>query len=87
MKRYQIYLNPQSVAVLDEFGEYSSIPRSKIIREAVDRLAEQIISVVAEKRSKKHKKYILDSLMGFIDLGKDKKTNYAQKVDEIYLRD
>lgn len=86
MKRYQVYLNQGSVAVLDDFEKISNISRSKIIRQAIDRMAEQLVRVVEAKRQDK-KEYILDSLAGFVDLKTDKKTNFAQNVDEIYLTD
>ena len=86
MKRYQVYLNQGSVAVLDDFQKISNISRSKIIRQAIDRVAEQLVSVVEVGRSNK-KEYVLDSLAGFVDLKTNKKTNFAQNVDEIYLSD
>lgn len=62
MKRYQVYLNQNSVSVL----------------------AEQLVRVVDDRRLQK-KEYILDSLNGFVDLKTNKKTNFAQEVDEIYF--
>lgn len=86
MKRYQVYLNPHSVSVLDDFDKNTKISRSKIIREAVDRIAQKYISIVPAK-AKRKKHYIMDDLAGFIDLKTKKKTNYALHVDDIYLRD
>lgn len=86
MKRYQLYLNPHAVSILDDFKKISNISISKIMRSVADRVAEQLIMVVAEKRKSK-KKYILDELAGFIDLKTNKKTNFAQTVDEIYFND
>lgn len=86
MKRYQVYLNQNAVSVLDDFEKISNISRSKVIRQAIDRLAEQLVRVVDDRRSQK-KEYILDSLAGFVDLKTDKKTNFAQNVDEIYFSD
>ncbi len=86
MKRYQVYLNQNSVSVLDDFEKISNISRSKVIRQAIDRLAEQLVCVVDVRRSQK-KEYILDSLVGFVDLKTNKKTNFAQNVDEIYFSD
>lgn len=86
MKRYQVYLNPNSVSILDDFEKISNISRSKVIRQAIDRLAEQLVRVVDDKRLQK-KEYILDSLEGFVDLKTNKKTNFAQEVDEIYFSD
>lgn len=86
MKRYQVYLNQQSVSVLDDFGKISNISRSKVIRQVIDRVAEQLVLVVEDNHSVK-KDYILDSLAGFVDLKTNKKTNFAQNVDEIYFSD
>lgn len=86
MKRYQVYLNQSSVSVLDDFEKLANISRSKIIRQVIDRVAEQLIRVVEVKRSAK-KEYILDSLAGFVDLKTNEKTNFAQNVDEIYFSD
>lgn len=86
MKRYQVYLNPHSVSILDDFEKSSNISRSKVIRQVIDRVAEQLAAVVSEKKVQK-KEYILDSLAGFVDLKTDRKTNFAQNVDEIYFTD
>lgn len=83
MKRYQVYLNQNSVSVLDDFEKISNISRSKVIRQAIDRLAEQLAHAVDDKSQKKE--YVLDSLNGFVDLKTNKKTNFAQEVDEIYF--
>ena len=86
MKRYQVYLNPHSVAVLDEIQKHTDISRSRIIRDSVDRLAQNISKVFADKKIPKNT-YILDSLAGSINIKGKKRTNYASKVDEIYLHD
>ena len=61
MKRYQIYLNPQSVTILDEIQKLSNITRSKIIRDAIDKIATQIMTTIPIKRSAK-KHFVLDDL-------------------------
>jgi len=86
MKRYQVYLNPQSVAILDDIQKLTDITRSKIIRDAVDKIATQVIATIPIKKSTK-KHYFLDDLAGFIDLKTKKATNYAEHVDDIYLQD
>ena len=83
MKRYQVYLNPNSVAVLDNIDDIS---RSSISRRAIDRISEQLIRVAMPRKS--NKKYsVLDQMAGFVDLKTNKKTNFAQNVDEIYFTD
>ena len=86
MKRYQVYLNQSSVSVLDDFEKISNISRSKVIRQVIDRVAEQLVRVVEVKRSNK-KEYLLDTLAGFVNLKTNGKTNFAQNVDEIYFSD
>ncbi len=86
MKRYQVYLNPHSVSVLDDFEKYANISRSKLIREAIDRLAQNLSRVFVAKNQVPQEKLILDSLVGFIKDGQ-KQTNYALKDDKVYLAD
>lgn len=87
MKRYQVYLNQNSVAILDDFEEISNLSRSKLIRQITDNVAEQLIRIFAEKKGSTKKEYLLDKLAGFVDLKVDKKTNFSQHVDDIYLSD
>ena len=85
MKRYQLYLNPNSVSVLDVASETIEISRSKLIQNAVDRLSEEIIDVAIVKKTSRKKQYaVLDKYAGFIDDGSKKKHNYSQTVDAIY---
>lgn len=87
MKRYQVYLNPESVSILDEFGDISNISRSKVIQRAIDGVAEQLLTVVKRKTRKRKTYYALDNLVGFIDIKSDKPTHFAEHIDDIYLRD
>lgn len=87
MKRYQVYLNPSSVSVLDDFEKYANIARSKLIREAIDRLAQNLSRIFAANNVQPHKKLILDSLVGFIKIKSKNQTNYALKDDHNYLKD
>lgn len=86
MKRYQVYLNPHSISILDDFEKYTNISRSKLIREAIDRLAQNLTRVFVAKNELPQRKLILDSLVGFINNGQ-KQTNYALKDDKTYLID
>lgn len=87
MKRYQVYLNPHSVSILDDFENYTNISRSKLIREAIDRLAENLARIFMIKKESHQEKLILDSLVGFIDIKSPNPTNYALKEDTTYLHD
>ena len=86
MKRYQVYLNPHSISILDDFEKYTNISRSKLIREAIDRLAQNLTRVFVAKNELPQEISILDSLVGFINKGQ-KQTNYALKDDKTYLID
>ena len=85
MKRYQVYLNPHSVSILDDFEKNANISRSKLIREAIDRLAQNLAHVFVAKNVPPKEKTTLDSLVGFIKLKGQKQTNYALKNDRAYL--
>lgn len=87
MKRYQVYLNPHSVSILDEVGKNIDISRSKILQAVIDSIAQNMAKVLAATRTSSKNKYIFDSLVGAIKLPGNKKTNFAQDIDEIYLKD
>lgn len=87
MKRYQLYLNPHSVSILDEIEKTIGIFRSKLIRESTDRFVQAITHVISAIKMHNRKKSSLDNLIGIIDLKTKKKTNYALRDDEDYLID
>ena len=87
MKRYQVYLDPHSVSILDDFEKYANISRSKLIREAIDRLAQNLSRVFVEKDEAPKETITLDSLVGFINVKGQKQTNYALRDDSVYLAD
>jgi len=87
MKRYQLYLNPHSVSVLDELGENIDLSRSKILQQISDSVAHQFGRLLAAAKIRSKDTYILDSLVGVIQLPGNKKTNFARDIDEIYLKD
>lgn len=87
MKRYQVYLNPHSVSIIDEFSEQTNISRSQLIQMTIDQIAGNIRKVFVATKTPVKNKYILDSLIGIIKLNSQKITNFAENVDEIYLQD
>lgn len=87
MKRYQVYLDPHSVSILDDFEKYVNISRSKLIREAIDRLAQNLSRVFVEKDETPKETITLDSLVGFINVAGQEQTNYALRDDNAYLAD
>lgn len=89
MKRYQVYLNPYSVSILDEFETFTDISRSKVIRETIDSVAQKFANALALMRPVPKGKFLLDDLVGSIKIPGKKKTNYASKknIDAMYLKD
>lgn len=88
MRRYQVYLNPHSVNILDEVTEISEFSRSQLIRELVDAVATRFASLLAVVKSPKKIDYSWwDDMEGAITIGDKKKTvNISENVDEIYYR-
>lgn len=86
MKRYQVYLDPATVSILDDFEESSRLSRSQLIRLSIDRLAENLSKVFLVNEVKPSRKYVLDSLSGVIKTG-SRETNFAQRRDRCYLKD
>lgn len=87
MKRYQIYLNPNSISVLDDFQKYARISRSKLIQEAIDRLAQNLSHIFVINNVKPKASFFLDSLVGSINKKNGNQTNYALQGDHMYLKD
>lgn len=87
MKRYQVYLDPHSVSILDEVGESIDISRSKIFQTVIDSIAQNMAKILIATKTPPKDRYIFDSLVGAIKFPRNKKTNFARDVDEIYLKD
>lgn len=87
MHRYQVYLNPHSVSILDEIESISNISRSKLIQGLVDRFASQVAKVFSKREDLSAKYTHFDKLVGAIKLKTSKPTNYARDDDSIYLED
>ena len=87
MKRYQVYLDPNSISILDDFAKPVSISRSKLIRMAIDAVVNNLTKVFIRVNTRPKNTYILDSLVGSIKIKGKKKTNFAQNIDEIYMSD
>jgi hypothetical protein len=92
MNRYQIYLDPHSVATIDEAAQLTGISRSQMIRGVIDRYAQAVAQVFAQKKVKQTKTYHFDKLHGILSV-KDarkpasKKNAYSLEDDSIYLID
>lgn len=87
MQRYQIYLDPHDVSVVDEIENLTNIYRSRQIRDLVAIYASEMGKFLASQKPKTHNYTHLDKLVGFIKGDPKKKTNYARNHDDIYLSD
>ncbi len=83
MRRYQVYLNSQSVKTIDTFQKEAKLSRSRVISLAVDALAQNLRQALPSHESRGG---ALDPLIGLIRSQK-KQTNIAATVDAIYSSD
>lgn len=87
MKRYQLYLNPHSVGVLDEASELSIFSRSEIIRQAIDAVSARFGNLLAAFIPPRSRDYsVWDEVIGSIDVKGEKTVRLSENVDEIYAR-
>ncbi len=84
MQRYQIYLEPESVSVLDELAKLTNFSRSQIIRDVIDRMAKEYEKILETNRKKRLKNNPLLKMAGFAKSGTP---GLATRVNEIYLKD
>jgi len=87
MKRYQLYLNPHSVSIIDEVEEYTDISRSALIRMVVDSVAYNVTRVLAKKAPFPKTYPHMDSLMGTLKVKKKGKVNFSERKDSRYYKD
>jgi len=83
MQRYQVYLEPKSVAVFDQTAQMLGITRSKIIQQMVDIIALRF-SAQLDIKDISPKKSIL-SLAGIIKYPKSKKNDWSTRPDNLYF--
>ena len=88
MKRYQVYLDPHSVGILDDVASMSrEFPRSRLIREAIEAAGDRVVNLVAAIAKPKVNNYSeLDKMVGSITIKGKKKVHLSENVDEIYYR-
>lgn len=84
MKRYQMYLEPKSVAVIDDLSRELDISRSQIVRDVISRMAREYEKVLTAVVSLRRKNNPLLRMAGFM---KSPTGHIAENIDEIYLRD
>lgn len=84
MNRYQIYLDPKDVNILDDLARLTSFSRSQIIRDVITRMArmyEKLLEAQLRKRSKN------DPILKMAGFAKGPTKNISQNIDEDYLID
>lgn len=86
MQRYQIYLNPHSIKIIDEVQDITGISRAQLIRDAIDSLAENVSSVLTRYHKPKQEDF-LNSLIGSIQLTDKRTTHYARDKSSDYIID
>lgn len=84
MQRYQVYLNPNSVEVLDELAKLTNFSRSQIIRDVIDKMAQKYEKILETNKKKRLKNNPLLKMAGF---AKGPSKNISFNVNDIYLKD
>lgn len=87
MKHYQISINQQTAATLDELEAILKMPKEKIIQKGLSKLKEHFSHTFIWTKPQKKKKYLLDELVGSIDIKGKKTVNFSEHVDDIYRQD
>lgn len=84
MHRYQIYLDPKDVNVLDELAGLTRFSRSQIIRDVISKMAreyDRLLQVVEKKRLKNN------PLLKMAGFAKGPNRDISHNVNDIYLKD
>lgn len=84
MNRYQIYLDPKDVNILDELARLTSFSRSQIIRDVINKMAKEYEKLIAAAEKKRMKNNPLLKMAGFAKGGDP---GLSLRVDEIYSKD
>lgn len=85
VKRYQVYLNPRAVSVLDEAAEAVDVARSLFLREAAEAAADRLGNMLAMLKPVKNTDFDwLDRLCGSINTKSKKLENYSERPDSFY---
>lgn len=84
MNRYQIYLDPKDVNILDELARLTNFSRSQIIRDVIDKMAKEYGRLLETVEKKRLKDNPLLKMAGF---AKGPTKNISQNINEDYLID
>ncbi|MBI2022385.1 CopG family transcriptional regulator [Candidatus Daviesbacteria bacterium] len=82
MNRYQIYLNPKSVDILDSLARLTNISRSQIIRDAIDKMAKEYEKLLVKRARMKN-----NPLLKMAGFAKGGKPGISRNVNKIYPKD
>lgn len=84
MHRYQIYLDPRDVSVLDELARLTTFSRSQIVRDVISEMAGKYEKLLEANTKRRLKSNPLLKMAGFAKGGDP---GLSLRVDEIYLKD
>lgn len=84
MSRYQIYLEPNTVAAIDGLSSDIGVSRSQVIRDVLDRVAREYRKIVVAATKIKKSSNVILKMDGIIDTPI---TDLSTRGDEYYLRD
>lgn len=84
MNRYQLYLNPKDVNILDELAKLTSFSRSQIVRDVINKMAREYEKLLEANTKRSLKNNPLLKMAGFAK-GPDK--DISHNVNDIYLKD
>jgi len=85
MNRYQVYLEPKEVEIVDELAEDIGISRSRILQDVISRVVLEYSKIWQTSKCPKKKKSAFLKMQG-IAKGASK-VSLAENADEIYLID
>lgn len=84
MNRYQIYLDPKDVNILDELAKLTDFSRSQIIRDVISRMVREYEKLLKIHAKNTFKNNPLLKMAGF---AKGPTKNISQNMKEDYLID
>lgn len=84
MNRYQIYLDPKDINILDELARLTSFSRSQIIRDVINKMAREYEKLLEANIKRSLKNNPLLKMAGFT---KGPSRDISTNVNDIYLKD
>lgn len=84
MHRYQIYLDPRDVSVLDELARLTTFSRSQIVRDVISEMAGKYEKLLEANTKRSLKNNPLLKMAGFAKGGSP---GISRNANQIYLKD